>query len=192
MEQIPLFQEDSTRRVIFFNGPPRSGKDTICDLLASKRRLARLKFADPLKDQCCALLGIDRAELERIKDFPHPVFNGGTPRQYLINLSEKLIKPIYGDQFFGKASVHKIEYNNIRGLIAFSDSGFKSEAVPVVKLVGLQRCVKINIMRKGTSFENDSRSYWHMDGLQEFDGYNEGTPEEFLNWTLQILKLFKF
>lgn len=182
------------RKVIFFNGPPHCGKDTISDLLAahSAVEVTQLKFADPLKDQCAILLGVSREELELIKDLPHPVFNGGTPRQYLINLSEKLIKPLYGDQFFGNVAANKIDVRKLQGRIAFSDSGFLSEAIPVVNKVGLANCAKIEIHRKGTDFKKDSRSYWHMQGLQEFRYDNDGTLEQFTDWLWMILRLLKF
>ncbi len=194
--QTELFTQSVTvnRKVIFFNGPPHCGKDTISDLLAahSSRPVMQMKFADPLKDQCAVLLGVTREELELIKDIPHPVFNGGTPRQYLINLSEKLIKPVYGDQFFGNVSANKIDRSKHNGRIAFSDSGFLSEAIPVVNLVGIDNCAKIEIHRKGKDFKNDSRSYWHMPGLQEFRYDNDGNLEQFLDWLWKILRMLKF
>lgn len=194
--QTELFTQTELRKpkVLFFNGPPGCGKDTISNLLAlhSKVPLLQMKFADPLKDQCCALLGITREELERIKDLPHPALGGGTPRDYLIGLSEKYIKPVYGDQFFGNVAVNKIKRSSAARRIAFSDSGFLSEAQPVVTHCGLENCAKIEIHRKGKDFSKDSRSYWHMDGLQTFRYDNNSTPEDFINWMINILKLLKF
>lgn len=194
--QTELFMQSEPRnqKVLFFNGPPGCGKDTISNLLAerSSQPVMQMKFADPLKDQCAVLLGVTREELELIKDLPHPALGGGTPRQYLIGLSEKYIKPVYGDQFFGNVAANKIRRSLHKGRIAFSDSGFLSEAIPVVNQCGLANCAKIEIHRKGKDFSNDSRSYWHMQGLQEFRYDNDGTVEQFYDWLWKILRLLKF
>jgi len=171
-----------TRSIVFFNGPPRSGKDTACKIAGVRTHATVLSFALPLKLQTAALLGVSLLELEAMKDSPHPALKGGTPRQYMINLSEKMIKPCYGDDFFGHVAVNKIDQsprNLFTNLVFFSDSGFRSEAEPVVSRFGLDNCVKIEIERDGCDFSKDSRSYWFMPGLRTVRLANNGAFDDF-------------
>ncbi len=154
-------------KIVFLNGPPHCGKDSASDRLREAMgSIVQMKFADPLKDSVCGMLGISRAELERVKDIPHVALNGETPRMLLIRLSEDLIKPVYGDQFFGKIAVGKLDKLPMNAIVVFSDSGFLSEAIPVVTAFGITNCVKVEIHRGGMTFAGDSRSYWKMDGLR--------------------------
>lgn len=181
------------RKVVFFNGPPHCGKDTIVRLIDRGIPSSALSFAEPLKLQCAALLGVTLAELELIKDKPHPALKGGTPRTYLINLSEKMIKPYYGNDFFGHVALDKINHlPPFVPLVLFSDSGFVSEAAPVVNQIGLDNCVKIEIYREGCDFTKDSRSYWQMDGLRTPRIDNNGSLEEFRSNVLDLLSDLMF
>lgn len=164
-------------RIVFLNGPPGCGKDTAGDQMANRHGHALLKFADPLKNSVCGMLSISRDELERIKDRPHPALNGETPRKFLIRLSEQLIKPTYGDQFFGKVAVGKIDRMGDQ-FVHFTDSGFLSEAIPVVNAIGITNCLKVEIYREGKDFSNDSRSYWHMEGLRTIKMQNDGRIDQ--------------
>lgn len=154
-------------KIIFLNGPPHCGKDSAADrLFEANRSIIRMKFADPLKDSACGMLGITREEFERIKDRPHPALNGETPRKFVIRISEELIKPNYGDQFFGKLAVGRMDKLPPNAEVYFSDSGFASEAIPVVAAFGISNIVKIEIEREGKDFSNDSRSYWTYPGMR--------------------------
>lgn len=182
------------RKIVFFNGPPRCGKDTAANLVAGKTMGAPMSFAVPLKRQTAALLGVDLVTLEIIKDMPHAALKGGTPRQYMINLSEKMIKPCYGDDFFGHVAVDSIRKQepSLSPLVLFSDSGFLSEAIPVVNEFGIENCTLIQIARNGCDFSNDSRSYWNMDGLRTQMFINDGSIKEYLSVLLQYLASIEF
>lgn len=162
-------------KIVFLNGPPRSGKDTIVKWLMPSFQISHLKFAAPLKRQCCALLQVSLEWLEENKDKPHPALKGGTPREYLINMSEKFIKPIYGDDFFGHVLASEAANPSMLNTILISDSGFECEAWPVVKRFGLENCVKVQLTRPGYDFSKDSRSYWHIDGMKNYNVRNNLT-----------------
>lgn len=153
-------------KIVFLNGPPHCGKDSAADRLhLAMPHIVRMKFADPLKDGACGFLGITREELERIKDEPHPALNGNTPRSFLINLSENLIKPSYGKAFFGNVANGKLAKLPNDSVVFFSDSGFVEEAEPIIETFGLHACYKVEIEREGKTFNGDSRSYWKHPGL---------------------------
>lgn len=176
-------------KIVFFNAPPRAGKDTATAIMVKRTHGLPVSFAAPLKRQTAALLSVSFDELEAIKDIPHAALKGGTPRQYMINLSEKMIKPCYGTDFFGHVAVDYIS-NNIPlvPIVYFSDSGFHDEAVPVVNKFGIENCVKFNLFRKGCDYSKDSRSYWEMPGLPTINTNNDRTIEHLATFITSCLE----
>jgi hypothetical protein len=153
--------------VLLVNGPPRSGKDTFADMIsdiASKDGPGgrQFKFADPVKKGAHASLGImsPPEHYDLVKDRPHDDFFGLTPRQAYINHSEKYMKPIYGQDVFGKLAARQLSHlakrRNGFALAVFSDCGFKAEVECVSKLF---RSALVRLYRDGCDFTNDSRSY---------------------------------
>lgn len=170
-------------KIVFLNGPPGCGKDTAAEHVGM--RVNRLKFAAPIKRMVAGCLNETIEWLEANKDIPDDRLNNETPRKFLIRLSEELIKPIYGKQFFGRCMVEelrKIEtepgYRGINEYVLITDSGFWDEAVPVVNTFGIDNCLKIEIRRSGKTFEGDSRSYWKMTGLRTVSLFNDGRPDQ--------------
>lgn len=152
-------------KVIFIQGPPRSGKDTVGEILRSQlRRLghaARVyKFADPIADWSESFFGVSCRD-EAIKDERHHNTEGKTPREVAIAFSERAIKPVFGHDIFGKVLSRKIAQGD-QDFAIITDSGFPLEAAPIYRQVGLTNCVALQLERDGTSFVNDSRDYWEL------------------------------
>jgi hypothetical protein len=166
-------------KIVFLNGPPGCGKDTAAEALFKQMPCQLLKFAAPIKRMVCGALGETLEWLEKNKDRPDPRLNGETPRQFLIALSEDLIKPRYGDRFFGNCMVGELDKRDASGgIVLITDSGFMSEAIPVVTGYGITNCLKVEIYREGTDFMKDSRSYWQMPGLRTVKLFNDGTIDQ--------------
>lgn len=162
-------------KIVFLNGPPHCGKDTAAEMLSKSFPATLRKLAAPLKASAAAMLGETVEWLEANKDKPDPRLNGETVRSFIINISENLIKPLYGDDFFGRCMVGELD--KLVGTTQFvfiTDSGFLGESAPVVKAFGITNCLKVEIHRPGKDFSKDSRSYWHMDGLREVKLHNDG------------------
>ena len=97
-------------RIIFLNGPPRSGKDYAGNFLKDEMPHAFVaKFAAILKERVHTIYGLE-CELglvrphdffEDYKDEPLDEFEGLTPRAAYIGFSERYIKPMHGDKQFG-------------------------------------------------------------------------------------------
>lgn len=155
-------------KFVLLNGPPGCGKDTAASQLIPYLHFQHLKFAAPIKRMVCGLLNISMQELEELKDIPYPMLqldNGaivaeyGTIRQLLISLSEEVLKPAYGNDFFGRALWNDAKKSSAK-MFLVSDSGFASEAEYVINKAGHANVLVIRIGREGHSFEGDSRSYW--------------------------------
>lgn len=142
---------------VLLNGPSKSGKSTIIrpmftDILTTAGyRVHHDSFAAPMKNFIAVLAGAASYDV-LAKDTPSDVFAGDTPRQALIDLSERHIKPKYGSGFYGNSLASRCDGAFAHFVIA-DDSGFDEEAEPLYP-----RYV-VGVRRPGTSFEGDSRRY---------------------------------
>ena len=165
-----------TPKIVLFNGPPYSGKDTIATKLCKYHLNGKImKFAAPLKviarDFFCdgSQEEFDYWDSPQNKDKPSPVFFGKSCRQVQIAISENFFKPTFGETIFGEILARDIkkyneQYPNTTFLI--SDSGFRPEAEVLVKEFGAENVILVNLIREGTSYKNDSRSYINLDDLE--------------------------
>ena len=162
---------------IIFNGPPGCGKDTLAELLADegykhmamKTSLYKATatyfnvdleaFIDQATDRVCKELPWHPLRRANGNARPNDVGNlihSYTPREALIHVSEDIIKPTYGEDFFGKAAAQSC-LNADAQYAVFSDGGFKEEIYPLMDVY--QTVFIIQLFRKGCSFANDSRDY---------------------------------
>lgn len=152
--------------VVFIQGPPRSGKDTVGGILRNMMDLEGVhaelfKFADPIADWSEAFFGVSCRD-EEIKDQPNDgIPDGLSPREAAIAFSERAMKPVFGHDVFGRALLRQIQKSSPEVAI-ITDSGFLHEAKPVWESVGLDVCTAVQVFRKGRTFKNDSRSYWDL------------------------------
>lgn len=71
--------------IIGLHGFAHSGKGTFTKELIRLRRADHLatqefSFAEPIRLFLCSLMGVPREDWDRVKDTPHPIFGGKTPR----------------------------------------------------------------------------------------------------------------
>jgi hypothetical protein len=151
------------KKIVVFNGPPRSGKDTMTDhMWTVTPSSARLKMSQPLKDGVKALFRLTDAQmshLERIKDEPSDLLHGYTFREMQIKISEEWLKPTFGNDIFGKIAAQYVTENIHNHVLFISDGGFLDELVPLHLLVGHANFLVVQLHRRSTDFSNDSRGY---------------------------------
>ena len=181
-------------KIILLNGPPRSGKDFAGDLLRDETEDgAIVKFAQILKerthafyDLCNPLTGKPYAHdrYEDCKDEPNDDFEGLTPREAYIAISEQYVKPVHGEKQFGIWLADEMRcYDDAHfSPLIVTDSGFRPEAEVLVEEFGAENIVLARIHREGCTFEGDARSYIDLAdlGVRCVDVPNPGTPDEFL------------
>lgn len=147
---------------IILNGPPRSGKDTLAKLLVSGHGFKKHQMKDTLYEATaehfdCSVAALKRVAMDRLeKEKPFSMLQGMSPREALIHVSETLIKPIKGKDYFGKAqALACVSANSLKTV--FSDGGFPEEIEPLQKV--FKRVVIYHLHKEGTSFNGDSRDY---------------------------------
>jgi hypothetical protein len=161
--------DNSSRRhqIIFINGPRHSGKDTAGRIIMKEWFNCRhRKFAGPLKAACAAAFGIEErllhdleAEGSMLKLEPRPEFFGMSWVDALIWFSEECMKPKFGNEVFGRLMVHELQKPTGAPFTIITDSGFATEAFPVVRAFGVQNCHVFRLYREGKTFVGDSRGY---------------------------------
>lgn len=168
------------RKVVLFNGPPGSGKDTgafAVTAYVSKHapwmRPRIFKFAEPLKKAAHTLYGVnlpwnyyDDPKIAKLKDISCSEFLGLSPREAYIKLSDHL-KQVHSDEFFGLIMRRQMLIAHGCRLFVM-DCGFAVEAMPVIHLVGPSNVLLIELSADGCDYTGDSRGYIGDELLKPF------------------------
>lgn len=169
-------------KVIILNGPPGCGKDTIGNLLTKNvdNYIHMVNFKKPLFDIAASMLGkkefrnfLLSYSNRELKESPLGCLNGMSPREFMIWISEDVIKPLFGNGYFGdRLASHLNEIGNVD--VVCTDGGFRDEIISLIMNSNHQ--VKLcRLHRDGFTFDNDSRDYitlpyyYDINGYQEFD-----------------------
>ncbi len=214
-----------TSRIVLFNGPKLSGKDTAIDYLdkcgikftraeckeslhaltrsvfdVSERAYYQIYNNRKFKELPMDLFMIPLEGAERLAEVVPSILGRISEnddqvmlsiREALIYVSEVIIKPTLGVQYFGKSRVNTIEPNKSL-LYVDSSCGFYHELPPLIDKLGQDNICLIRIRRPGHEFaDDDSRSYI-PDGviMNTYDVNNNGSEEEFLEQVKLIVDDF--
>lgn len=197
-------------KIIFFNGPPSSGKDTSADFIHGRlgSSVYRYKMALPLKESCHKMLGLEGSleELEPLKELPikflvqSGVIGNFVPnklvketgemtlRQFYIHFSENVMKPMFGDDVFGRIAVEYLSRCDTP-IATISDSGFALEAMPIINYFGAENIRLVRVFRPGKTFAGDSRNYVELP-VETIDLHNTGSLAEFESTLFNALEKF--
>ena len=183
---------------IYLNGPADSGKDVLANLLVENySNVQHLKFSKPLRDAVVDIFGITEADFEKYKDHPNAVgrlSTGAIPeaeigvtqsyRDFVIALSEKVLKPNFGHGYLGTILASDVVANQIHMplnvVYVISDLGFNEELHEFLKPFKDHTHMIMQTSREGCSFNDDSRSYIFDSPNTIPMLHNDGTKEELL------------
>lgn len=173
-------------KVVGFSGPPHCGKDSIAkeidrtywDLAdAESPQVVIMSLAwymremgmtllghDPDDDSLYAELKEERQELlERTPEFltPGTRYERDTLRQFMIELSERFIKPRYGQDFWARRLYQDLMEEGFDDDTIFlvPDFGFQVEPQFFMEKLGPENVLIVQVAREGCDFSKDSRSY---------------------------------
>ena len=149
------------KQVIIFNGPPGSGKDYICNYLSNVLdRTRHSEFKEHLFRCTCVLFNVTYEEFMELytdrekKETSTCLLYGYSPREAMIYVSEEVIKPKFGKDYFGLCTAENLGF----GLTVFSDGGFIEELEAVYDECDGNMMI-VQLHRDGCDFSKDSRSY---------------------------------
>lgn len=114
--------------IIGMHGKARTGKDSSAIILRAQGWM-HISFAQPIREFMCKLLSVDLQELERIKEIPHPLLKGKTPRYAMQTLGtewgrEMISMSLWTDVCLTKAAAWAKSGHNV----VISDVRFTNEA----------------------------------------------------------------
>lgn len=165
--------------IVFFNGPPSSGKDLYARGLVEymngvvKGSAGHYEVKTQLIDLTCLLYSVSREFWDSHyttegKEIARDRLGGLSQRQALIDVSENLIKPHFGDLYFGDCAVKRVKADG-KELASFSDGGFISEIEAFGDEFGFESILLVRLHRDGYTFAGDSRSYINDDRIKSVD-----------------------
>ena len=154
-------------KILIFNAPPGAGKDQ-CVQFAQEIIPDSLHFSFKRKlvELTQSIYNIPKSTWDSWytregKEIVRKELQGLSCRQALIRVSEEVIKPAFGKDYFGRqeadslASALPKDYK----IAVCSDGGFSEETKPLIDKFGIENMNVVYIFRDGCSFSNDSRSY---------------------------------
>ena len=157
--------------IVIFNGPPASGKDEAATVFKEKFGFGNLSFKYQLFKETISHFEVnerwfmdgynDRAQKEK-KEF---ALNGMSRREAMIHVSENIIKPKKGLDYFGRSVADEIFEDNH---YALADGGFVEELEPIVKKVGRENVIIVQLTREGCDYSTDSRKYFNGNLIKEY------------------------
>lgn len=176
-------------KILFFNGPPRCGKDTAAiytmnrfsslPVMGTRGHIPEIqfdRFAMPIKR---AFAGMTASDIDRFGNVePYESTKGDvipwlgvSYRQWQIDFSEKYLKG-YGQDIFAKLFIQRNENTRAKAIVV-PDSGFAEEVGPIAEHFGLENIILLRIHRPGFDFTGDSRSYLYDVVPNELDIQND-------------------
>lgn len=167
-------------KVLFICGAPGTGKDCIAEKLSQYTTDCGVmthhrKFASPVLDIAIAISRLSKEKFLALfndratKEIKFDVLDGHSPRSFVINTAEKIIKPVLGKDYFGKYIASTLK----SGLTIITDGGFMTELRAIQDEVGKDNVTVVRLWRGGCTFEGDSRRCLYNSGSPERDVHND-------------------
>ena len=187
-------------RLVLFNGPRHSGKDTAALHVAEILNAYHFKFSAPIKAAIKIAFNLSSQDvdyLESIKTQPTPILFGKSYVEAQISFSEEWAKPSFGQDVFGRWAVNAIRnvqakaYIRKYDLFVSSDSGFACEAWPVIEnLFGVENTLLVRVYRQGKNFDGDSRSYIELPGVETVEIENNDSISDYHKRVIALAQRF--
>jgi hypothetical protein len=178
--------------IIGITGKKRHGKDTLGDLLISKKNFIKFAFADPLKLACKEIFNFSDEQLYGNDKEIEDDFWKITPRQILQYVGTELFRNQIGnilpetkENIWIKVMEKKVESSK-EDKIVITDVRFPNEVEMVKKLGG----IVIKVVRPSLSIQEHSEHISEaIDQLDvDFTVINDKTPEDLYNAVIKIIE----
>ena len=210
----------SKRKIILLNGAAGTGKDAIAKYIEEQNPLTKQhSFKHALIKIAASIADIDIHQWENrycVREFkekpwdqlPTMRYMGNhfsskcgfdydpdshmSMREFLAFVSEIVVKPTLGLDFFGRAAIKHCD-DHPMPVYVFSDSGFEAEAKVFVDS-GNYDVYVVKLHRGDLTFDGDSRDYLPIDSgyKEQFSAWNNTTVAEVSNEILRKSGVYVF
>lgn len=165
--------------IIILNAPPGAGKDTIQRMIREYADYIHPgEFKAPMFEIAKSMLGADGySEFIRLydnretKERPCTVCGNLSPRDFMIWISETVMKPRFGNRVFALRAYENYLSLDHDEVMVFSDGGFPDEVQALVEFGATVKLFRLH--REGYDFSGDSRRYIHLPALIGSRDYEE-------------------
>lgn len=158
-------------KIIILNGPAGVGKDTIGSELEAYYDCNLVSFKRPMFGIAASLLGgksfdkfITAYDDRNQKDQPQSFLGGKTCREFMIWISESIVKPLLGNQHFSKLLSELLNRCDDGSVFVCTDGGFPEEVIQLVE--DGHDVTLVRLFMDGKTFEGDSRDYIRIEESQ--------------------------
>ncbi|WKV16879.1 hypothetical protein [Escherichia phage PH1062] len=167
-------------KIIILNGPASVGKDTIGNALAADYNCIPTSFKRPMFEIAASILGarafskfITAYDDRDQKEQPQSFLGGKTCREFMIWISETVVKPLFGNQQFGKLMSEHIRLCDEGFCFVCTDGGFPDEVIRLVE--DGHDVTLVRLFMDGKNFAGDSRDYIRIkeSHFPDYKKYNE-------------------
>lgn len=158
-----------TIRIVIFNGPPSSGKDTAALACFKSQTVGGFKVFDrmsrPIKKAFAGMVNapINKFDVvenwEHRKDEPLKILDGKTFRNWQQDFGEKFMKPLYGENIFARLFIERQHNQAPNATIFVPDCGFDIEYETLALHYGTENILVVKLYRPGYTFAGDTRKY---------------------------------
>lgn len=176
------------KQVVVFNAPPNSGKDYICDYLMENYFCNKVEFKGKLRELVKTIYGLSNEQvvwlgLRENKELPQDVLGGLSYREAMIDVSEMLIKPHYGKDYFAKSLLNELVEFTVN---VVSDGGFMEET----EYLSNNGCdvYVVRIHCDWCDFKGDSRKYLPDSTKWKVVDIKNNKDDQFIKDVLTYLK----
>jgi hypothetical protein len=184
--------------VVLVNGPRRSGKTSFgkwAERHWTKYRVSHYAFAMPLKEMTHRFFGLSLRDYpwyhwneREDKTKPSDLFWGLSPVEAYIWISEQVIKPKFGADYFGREFLRYVRWLETNGfdtepsllplpdIFVIADCGFQIEADVLAQYYPRDRTILVRLTRQGTDWSGDSRGWVMPRTGQHFLSFENNHP----------------
>lgn len=115
-------------KLIGLTGPAGCGKSTVADILVTQHDFFEMSFATPIRLFVCALINQNNDELQKIKEDPHPLLCGRSPRYAMQTLGTEWGRNLIAPELWIKQLEDHMSCIEKTDRIVISDVRFRNEA----------------------------------------------------------------
>lgn len=187
----------SVPAVVLISGPPGSGKDTLAgfgelhgnllhmtgEMQYGSRKVQVIEFKEVLFKLVREHYGVECDQWNDMyrresKELPNACLGGISPRAAMIHVSQTIIKPKHGKDYFAKCLSHEamdqVKANpHLSFVFVVPDCGFQEEVETLKAAFGAVNVLLVRLHRDGCTFANDSRSYVYDSACPSIDVRNK-------------------